>query len=263
MSDPIKPAFPWPGGKRWATDLLVPMIAARPHTCYAEMFAGGLAVLCAKQPSKVEIINDINQDMVNLYRCAKFHYEEMCRELALELNSRQMYYDYQAQPGLTDIQRAARWFRAQKMAFGGNIGSGFAVGKKARGCPSVENGQKALESLSKRLDAVQVENLDYRRFLRIYDAPTTLLFADPPYVGGNPGASYDAWTIDEFGEFFSALSGGQSDWILTINDTPEVREVVSAYPHTHHDRKRGIANKGATRPNYGELIVVREEVSVA
>lgn len=260
---PIKPAFAWPGGKRWAVPMLLPMIAARPHICYAEMFAGGLALLCAKEPSKVEVVNDLNGDMVRLYRVAKYHWDELCREMALELNSRELYYDYQAQPGLTDIQRAARWFRAQKMAFGGNIGSGFAVGKTGRGCPSVANGQEALRKLSGRLDTVQIENLDWRRFHTLYDAPTTLFFADPPYVGGDPGSSYSAWSLEQFEAFFQQISQGKSDWIMTINDTPEIREIVSAHPYQAVSRKRGIANKGPVASNYGELIVARQEAEAA
>jgi DNA adenine methylase len=114
----MRPAFPWPGGESLASKYIIPHIP--PHTCYCERFAGGIAVLLAKEPSKVEVINDINADLVNFYRCVRFHPDELIKEIQWRLASRREFVDLKAQRGLTDIQRAASWFLIQGMSFGGD-----------------------------------------------------------------------------------------------------------------------------------------------
>ncbi|MES2572137.1 MAG: DNA adenine methylase, partial [Verrucomicrobiota bacterium] len=85
-----------------------------PHRCYVEPFAGGLAVLLAKERSSIEVLNDINGDLVNFYRCVRFHSDVLLTELEFVLNSRQEFTDFRHQPGLTDLQRASRWFFRNK-----------------------------------------------------------------------------------------------------------------------------------------------------
>jgi DNA adenine methylase len=138
----------WAGGKGRLLKYLLPLIP--PHTTYCEVFGGGLALFCAKIPSPVEIINDINGNLVSFYRCCKYHLDPVLDELDLVLNcsparplrgrpvragsprcrapSRQDFEDYCRQPGLTKIQRAALWFIRNKLSFGGQ-GMSFAISR--------------------------------------------------------------------------------------------------------------------------------------
>ena len=68
------PIIPWIGGKRRLADHLIPQFPA--HTCYVEVFAGGAALYFMRTPAEVEVINDINGELVNLYRVVKSHLEE-------------------------------------------------------------------------------------------------------------------------------------------------------------------------------------------
>src|SRR6185295_16479727 len=99
----FRPLVRWPGGKTRLLSKILPLIP--PHVCYCEPFAGGLAVLLAKPRSKIEVVNDLNGDLVALYRCAQYHLDELCRELEFMIGSRRNLVDYVAQPGITDIQR--------------------------------------------------------------------------------------------------------------------------------------------------------------
>lgn len=122
----VRPPISWPGNKR----LLAPRIIERlpPHRCYAEVFGGSLAVLLAKPPSIVEIVNDLDAQIVNFFRCARHHCGELQREMALVLHSRSEFESFLEQPGLTDIQRAARWHARNKLSFGGK-GRHYATSK--------------------------------------------------------------------------------------------------------------------------------------
>ena len=80
------PIIPWIGGKRRLADLLIPRFP--PHTCYVEVFAGGAALYFLRAPAEVEVINDINGELVNLYRVVKHHLEEFVRQFKWALSSR-------------------------------------------------------------------------------------------------------------------------------------------------------------------------------
>ena len=149
----MRPALSWPGGKTRLLKWILPHIPK--HVCYCEPFAGGLAVLLAKPRSQMEVVNDINGDLVTFYRCVRFHQDPLLVELEFVLNSRQEFHDFRNQPGLTDIQRSARWFFRNKNCFGGANMDSFGIG--ALGGGSASHGSRAarmepIRALSLRLD---------------------------------------------------------------------------------------------------------------
>ncbi|MBM9605979.1 DNA adenine methylase [Desulfopila inferna] len=86
------------------------------HTCYVEVFAGGASVFFAKEPSKVEVLNDLDRDLVTLYRTVKNHPEELYRQFKYSLVSRAEFEREKEVNAdtLTDIQRAARYLYLRK-----------------------------------------------------------------------------------------------------------------------------------------------------
>ena len=74
-------------------------------------------------PAEVEVLNDVNGELINLYRVVKHHLEEFVRQFKFALSSRQVFKWLQMTPEetLTDIQRAARFFYLQHSAFGGRV----------------------------------------------------------------------------------------------------------------------------------------------
>lgn len=116
------PIIPWMGGKRRLADRLIPLFP--PHECYVEVFAGGAALFFMRpQPAPVEVLNDLNGDLVTLYRVVQNHLEEFVRQFKWALSSRQIFeWQKMTRPEtLTDIQRAARFFYLQQHAFGGKV----------------------------------------------------------------------------------------------------------------------------------------------
>lgn len=64
------PIIPWMGGKRRLADRLIPLFP--PHECYVEVFAGGAALYFLRPVQvPVEVLNDINGDLVTLYRSCR------------------------------------------------------------------------------------------------------------------------------------------------------------------------------------------------
>lgn len=84
------PIIPWMGGKRRLADRLIPLFP--PHECYVEVFACGAALFFMRpQPAPVEVLNDLNGDLVTLYRVVQNHLEEFVRQFKWTLSSRQIF----------------------------------------------------------------------------------------------------------------------------------------------------------------------------
>jgi len=109
------------GGKRRLADTLLHRFP--PHSCYVELFAGGAALFFLRPPAEVEVVNDLNGELVNLYRVVQNHLEEFIRQFKWALSSRQVFKWMQDAnvEGMTDIQRAARFYYLQQQAFGGKV----------------------------------------------------------------------------------------------------------------------------------------------
>ena len=76
-----------------------------------------------KQPGQLEVINDRDGQIVNLFRCIKYHRAALQEELEWLVSAREIFFAAMAQlhtDGLTDIQRAARFFYVLKNSFGNN-----------------------------------------------------------------------------------------------------------------------------------------------
>lgn len=247
-----RPVISWPGGK---TRLLKHLLSRIPeHTLYVEVFGGGLAMFLAKERSPAEVINDINGDLVSFYRNCQFHYETILDQIDYVLNSRREFEDYLCQPGLTEIQRAARWFIRNKLSFGGQ-GEHFAI---TRTQPLGSRAQRmvAIRELSYRLDRTVVVHLDWTKLFDRYDAPATFFFLDPPYLDAG-GAAYAGWSEADLERFCTRLAALKGRWLLTYQDCAQVRELMRGRPIKSVDRANGIGNHGRQRAGrrYQEVII--------
>jgi DNA adenine methylase len=249
----VKPALSWPGGKSRLLKHILPLIPK--HACYVEPFAGGLAVLLAKPRSQLEVINDLNGDLVTFYRCVRFHQDVLLTELEFVLNSRQEFFDFRDQPGLTDLQRAARWFFRNKNCFGGaNMNSlGTSPTTKTGILGSRSARLEAIRALNFRLDSVGIEHLEWDHCLRLYDRPSTFFFVDPPYTECKV-EMYGAWTNTDVQILRQHLCALRGNWLVTLNDTSAIRKIFAGCRLTPVSRARGINNQGGSKL-YRELII--------
>ena len=178
------PIIPWIGGKRRLAKRILPIFPA--HDCYVEPFAGGAALFFLKDQSDVEVLNDINGELVNLYRVVKHHLEEFVRQFKWALISRQIYGWLKQTPEetLTDIQRAARFYYLQKMAFGGKVAN-QTFGTATTSAPRLNllRIEEELSAAHLRLSRTYIEHLPWEECIRRYDRPHSLFYLDPPYWG--------------------------------------------------------------------------------
>jgi DNA adenine methylase len=219
----------WLGGKH----LLAPkIIALMPeHTCYCEVFAGGASVFWQKQPSKVEVLNDINKDLINLYRIVQYHLEEFIKNFQWLVRSRDEFYRQLALPPthLTDIQRAVRTLYVIKNCFSGRyLNPSFGCATDGRKMFSVRSIEELLLACHQRLEGVTLECLDYKECIARYDRQDTLFYLDPPYYGCE-GYYGENWQREDFKRLAEILKNIKGKFLLSLNDRPEVREIFNQF----------------------------------
>ncbi len=217
----------WLGGKSRLVSTIVPLIPE--HTTYAEPFAGAAWVLFGKEESKNEIINDINRDLINLYRVIQNHLEEFLRYFKWALVSRDEFerlHKMHAE-SMTDIQRAARFYYMQRTGFGGK-GETFGVSSAKRPSLNLMRIEEALSEAHIRLARVWIERLPFQKFIERYDRPVTFFYCDPPYHGHEQDYG-PTFSFSDFKTLAETLSQIQGKFLLSINDTPAMREVFSEF----------------------------------
>lgn len=240
------------GSKAMLVKQLVPML--RPHECYVEVFGGSLAVFLAKPRAKVNVINDIDQQLVTLFNVVKYHPQALRDEMAFMLNSRVQFTAHRDQPGVTDVQRAARFLHCNRLSFSGDNRS-YGIAKKA-GCyggnlTNWQSIQEVVQDLSHHLNGVAIECLLWQRIIKSYDREGGLFFLDPPYVDGNP-SGYEPFTPEAMQALADAVRSLKADWLVTVGDTPAMRAMWSFGDQCTLTRKKGGKQ---TSEDFHELVI--------
>ncbi|AOX29212.1 DNA adenine methylase [Pseudomonas aeruginosa] len=219
-----QPIIPWIGGKRRLADRIFPLFPR--HSCYVEPFAGGAALFFLRPvPAEVEVLNDINGDLINLYRVVQNHLEEFVRQFKWALSSRQVFKWLQmTRPEtLTDIQRAARFYYLQQSAFGGRVdGQTFGTATTTPPGLNLLRLEETLSAAHLRLSSTYIEHLGWQEVMKKYDREHTLFYCDPPYWETEGyGVQFEFEQYLEMAKMLKAIKGKA---IISLNDHPAIRE---------------------------------------
>lgn len=228
---PVRPVFPYVGGKRNLSRQLVALIETVPHVTYAEPFLGGGGIFLRRRARpKAEVINDWSRDVVTFFRILQRHYPAFRDELRFRFSSRAEFDRLlKVDPEtLTDLERATRFLYLQNLAFGGKVaGRNFGVAQTRPGRFDLARLGPMLEDLHDRLSGVTIECLPYDAFIGRYDREGALFYCDPPYFGSEDYYGAELFSRAEFVRLAETLRGIRGRFILSINDVPEIRELFA------------------------------------
>lgn len=250
----MKSFIPWVGGKSQLCKKTLAFFPEGHPGRYIEAFGGaGWLLFSRGRHANLEVFNDIDGNLINLYRCVQFHCAEFQRELRLGgaqiiPNSRELFLDYQNQlntRGLTDIQRAARYFYLIHTSYGARKGS-FGGNKKI-----IENAIGRLLEIERRLQDVVIENRDFEALIHAYDRPDALFYLDPPYFQAE--GFYDGFLPDDHARLLQILKLLKGRFILSYNDVAQIREWYSEFNIAEVERGNNLSRK--TGALYKELII--------
>jgi DNA adenine methylase len=245
--------IPWIGGKRRLAAQIISLFPK--HTCYVEPFCGAAAVFFAKEPIKVEVLNDINLELATLYRVLTHHLDEFVRQFRWSVVHRQLFeWAKMSNPEtLTDIQRAARFYYLQKLAFGGKVqGQNFGTATTAPPRLNLLRMEQELSDAHLRLSTATIEHLPWAECVTRYDRPHTLFFMDPPYWGTEGyGVAFGLEQYDRMAELLRSMKGKA---VVTVNDIPQMRKAFAGLTMTRASIRYSLA-AADKRSESGELLI--------
>lgn len=242
----------WIGGKKLLRKrILEEFPEQETYNRYIEVFGGaGWVLFSLDRHAKMEVYNDVNGNLVNLFKCTKYHPEALRKELEYTLMSREQFFDAKEQidtRGLTDIQKAARFYILIKESFGADLCS-FGVRSK-----NMNNAIDYISTVSKRLNNVVIENQDFERILKTYDKKDALFYLDPPYYETEKYYP-DKFIPEDHIRLRDALGRIKGKFLLSYNDCGYVRELYSDYNIISVERSHNLV-QGDKKPKYKELLI--------
>jgi len=165
-----------------------------PHNCWVEAFCGSAAITLRKKQAPIEVINDIDNDIINVFEQLRDNHLELCRLIELTPYAEQELINARINGnGISKLEKARRFLVQSMMAINGVFGEergGFSYSDSySRNNHDARvnrwnNVPARLKTVVERLKGVRIENKDARKLLKRYlDRPATLIYLDPPYLG--------------------------------------------------------------------------------
>lgn len=225
----MKSPISYIGGKSILAKTIIEMMPQ--HESYCEVFAGAAWVLFRKEPSKFETINDLDSDLITFYRVLQNHLEEFLKQFKWVLTSREWFEDWKRQQdagGLTDIQRAVRYYYLQRHCFSGRpYNRNFTYGALRRPGINLLRIEEELSEVHLRLAKIKIENLPWEKFITLYDRSETFFYLDPLYWK-KILYKYNM-KPEDYIKMAGILKEVKGQFILSINDLPEIRDIFKYF----------------------------------
>ena len=255
---------------------------------YIEVFGGGGWVLFGKPPDKkcMEVYNDYNSNLANLFYCVKNRTGAFLRELGflpicsrdeftvirnfldkrefdtrfleeeLELTERYLpppeFHEIQEllldNAEVTDVKRAAAFFKLIRNSYGSGCTSFGCQPFDVRKCFD------AIWQASRRLADTVVENKDFEALIRQYDRDSAFFYCDPPYFQ-TEGHYEVVFRKEDHQRLRDTLTGCKEKWMVSYNDCEFIRELYKGYEITAVSRLNNLAQRYEGGCEFPEVLV--------
>ena len=219
------------GGKQKMLDYILPLIPE--HRIYTEAFFGGGAVFWAKEPAKVEFINDKNAEIINFYRILKQDFPKLKTEVDVTLHSE--YQQKQAKAiylnpvGQSEIKRAWAVWTLSHQSFYSILTNSWKCSKsRATGSQIQTRKESFTDIYSKRLEQTSIFCRDAPDVIRKADREDAFHYIDPPYFNADMG-HYGGYTVDDFENLLQLLAGIKGKFMLSSYPS----DVLSAHAESN------------------------------
>ncbi|MBT6053373.1 MAG: DNA adenine methylase [Candidatus Scalindua sp.] len=269
----VKQLFAYFGGKQAVASRLVPMIPE--HELFVELFAGGLAVFFRKTNAKLNIVNDLNSLIANLYSVLSSSsevFEEFVFRVKWLVQSKDMYkytelwykdfmklkLENETWWHIPNINAAVMYYYYIQNSFNQQINTGLSDKPSNWNTGLVDR----LWEIRRKFDHVVVENLPYEKVVKKYhDKAGSFWFVDPPYVVTEKVPYYEFnFGIDEHKKLHEQMNkvnqfGGK---IMITYDKLEIIEDL--YSEEHWNQIPFKMHYASNNKDVEELVIVNYEL---
>jgi DNA adenine methylase len=276
----------WVGGKKALRDLIYQRMP-KEYGRYVEVFGGGGWVLFGRPPdTAMEVYNDYNSDLTNLFRCVRdqpmafltelgflplngrdefivlkryLEKEEFTSEFMqkeLELAQRQLapiqFEEIKTilieKAQMNDIKRAAAFFKLIRYSYGS--------GCTSYGCQPFDI-RKTFHLLwqgSRRLKDTVIENKDFGDVIKQYDRENAFIYCDPPYYLTEGHYAVEFLKEDHY-RLRDTLAGCQGKCLVSYNDCEFIRELYQGFQIESVSRLNNLAQRYDNGSEYAEVLI--------
>lgn len=227
----MKTPISYYGGKQNLVSTILPLIPD--HHTYTESFVGGGAIFWAKRPSKSEIINDYNRELINFYEVCKNEFVDLEKMIRISLHSRSLHADatvmYNNPHLFTRIQRAWAVWVLSTQGFAGMLDGSWGYDTtSSTTAKKIRNKRDSFsERLAIRLQNVQIENTDALRVIRSRDHSGAFHYCDPPYFNSDCG-HYDGYSQQDFEQLLITLRDCQGKFLMSSYPSDILKQYTQA-----------------------------------
>lgn len=232
----LRPPVKWHGGKHYLARRIVECFPD--HHTYVEPFGGAASVLLNKEPSPVEVYNDLDERITRLFRVLRDHGDEFHRRISLTPYS-EIEFDLASEPDDDEIEQARRDFVRWRLSLGGRGDSfSFTLHRVRRLMADVVSGylsaiDEQLPLIIDRLRTVELVSRPAVEVIRKWDSDATLVYCDPPYVHSTRQEN----SRDVYG---SEMTEEQHQELAEVLNACKSKVVLSGYPsELYRDLYRG------------------------
>ncbi len=252
----MRPPFRYYGGKSHIGKQIVKYFPE--HTTFVDVFGGAGNIILNKKPSKIDVWNDLNNDIYNFFKVLRDDKEELLRRLELTPYSRTEFIEC-LKPSDDPVERARRTFVRQMQGWSGyqDLTPGnwsYSVTKSTNGMSSESSGfissVKNLEAVASRLRTIQIECLDGLECIKRYDTPDTLFYLDPPYAheSRNDLRAYTLeMTVEDHARLAELLSNIQGMAAISGYDCELYERIYEGWNKVSFDIVCGVMNRRETK----------------
>ena len=256
--------IPYYGGKYELSKVLVPLIPH--HKRYIEVFAGGLSMFFRKHKVEWNVLNDIDNNIVNLYMCVIEKHDELVENLFWLPKSRKLFLDFREEIKenkkieIPDPVQAAKYFYCIRYSFNKLVHTPFSMNKDMN-----KDWDKEFEYSKRFLGNSTIENLDFETlFSKYVPREEDFWYLDPPYFIATEKGNYymnnfsveDHFRLKECVDKIDEYGG---KFMISYDYRQEVEDLYSKYNMQTINLKYSGATHDARKTERKEYVVMNYE----
>ena len=260
----MKTPITYYGGKQKLVTTILPLFPE--HILYTEPFCGGAALFFSKEPSEIEVLNDLNTELINFYKVMRQDFISLQKKVNITLHSRQQHKDasvvYNNPHLFGDLDRAwAVWVLASQ-SFASMIDGtwGYDKSRNTTTKKIINKGVQFTEDYAIRLQNVQLECADAIYIIKSRDNAQAFHYCDPPYYNSDCG-HYGGYSVHDFERLLQTLAEVKGKFLLSSYPSELLSKYATQYGWKQKQVEQWVSvNKGSGKKKKVEVMTANYDI---